>query len=213
MTSFLTGALGDYLGDAVAAAVGIEHTAAEFSERAEAAFRRAIADTPEVRWAYVGLCATEMIRQRWDEALAWCERGIEAFPPPGRTMFAYRGEVYRRMGELDRAEEDLRHMLSLTPERISSWMNLALVRHAFGDGSLLAPTFLRLRRRAPGLVDDGCRELDLDALGALDENALVTLLEHLLAMMRGNRSSSFVSYFTRAGDGRARLRFVPRDGR
>ena len=44
MTSFLTGALGDYLGDAVAAAVGIEHTAAEFSERAEAAFKRADAD-------------------------------------------------------------------------------------------------------------------------------------------------------------------------
>ena len=44
MTSFLTGALGDYLGDAVAAAVGIEHTDAEFSERAEAAFKRADAD-------------------------------------------------------------------------------------------------------------------------------------------------------------------------
>ena len=40
----MTGALGDYLGDAVAAAVGIEHTAAEFSERAEAAFKRADAD-------------------------------------------------------------------------------------------------------------------------------------------------------------------------
>jgi hypothetical protein len=44
MTSFLTGALGDYLGDAVAAAVGLEHTDAEFSKRAEAAFKHADAD-------------------------------------------------------------------------------------------------------------------------------------------------------------------------
>ena len=44
MTSFLTSTLGDYLGDAVAAAVGIEPTDAEFCERAEAAFKRADAD-------------------------------------------------------------------------------------------------------------------------------------------------------------------------
>ena len=44
MTSFLTGALGDYLGDAVAAAVGLKHTDAEFSKRAEAAFKHADAD-------------------------------------------------------------------------------------------------------------------------------------------------------------------------
>lgn len=181
------------------------------ADRADAAFRRAIADTPEVRWAYVGLCAAEMIRGRWDEALAWCDRGIAVFPPPGRTMFAYRGEIHRRRGELERAEEDLRHMLELTPERMSSWINLALVRRERGDTSLLSPTFLRLRRRAPGLVDDGCRELSIDALRAHDDETLSSLFEHLLVMMRGNRSSNFVSYYTTTEKGREQLRFVPRD--
>ncbi|HHH28277.1 MAG TPA: tetratricopeptide repeat protein [Polyangiaceae bacterium] len=177
------------------------------ADRAGEAFRRAIRDTAEVRWAYVGLCATEMLRGRWREALAWCDRGIEVFPPPGRTMFAYRSEVHRRMGELGRAEDDLRHMLELTPERISSWINLALVRHARGDGTLLAPTFVRLRRRAPGLLDDACRERSLDSLSGHDDETLRALFEHVLEMMRGNRSSNFVSYFTADGQ----LRFVPRD--
>lgn len=181
------------------------------ADLADRAFRRAISATPEVRWAYVGLCATEMIRERWDEALAWCERGIEVFPPPGRTMFAYRGEVFRRLGELERAEDDLRHMLELTPERISSWLNLALVRHARGDASALAPAFLRLRQRAPGLIDDGCRERGLDALRPVADDDLVALFEHLLAMMRGNRSSSFVSYYAARAGGEPQLRFVPRD--
>jgi len=176
------------------------------ADRAEAAFTRALRDTPEVRWAYVGACASAMLRGRWDDAIAWCDRGIGAFPPPGRTMFAYRGEVYRRMGLLDRAEDDLRHMLELTPNRISSWMNLALARHARGDGALLAPTLARLRKRAPGLVDDGCREQGLDALVDHDDQTVAQLFEHLLGMMRANRSSNFVSYVTAEGQ----LRFVPR---
>jgi tetratricopeptide (TPR) repeat protein len=177
------------------------------ADAAEAAFSRSIRDTPKVRWAYVGLCAAEMIRGRWSEAIAWCDRGLEAVPPPGRTMFAYRGEVYRRAGDLERAEADLRHMLELTPGRISSWMNLALVRAARADHALLLPTLARLRRRAPGLVDDGCRELGIDALGSHDASAVVRVFEHLLAMMRGNRSSGFVTYFTAQGD----LRFALQD--
>jgi tetratricopeptide (TPR) repeat protein len=171
-------------------------------DSADDAFRRALRDTIEVRWAYVGLCAVELIRGRLPEALAWCRRGEEAFPPPGRTMFAYRGEVYRRLGELERARADTRHMLSLTPKRLSSWINLALIEYQDGDKSLLSPAWVRIAKRAPGLVEDACRELSLDPLSPPEDERL---FEHMLTMMRGNRSSNFVSYFTSEGE----LRFVP----
>ena len=175
-------------------------------DRAEAAFLRAIRDTPEVRWAYVGLCATQLLRDDPQGAVRWCDRGIDAFPPPGRTIYAYRGEAHRRLGELDRAEDDLRQILELTPERISAWLNLALVGSARDDRRMLDPVFRKTARRAPALVDDACHELGLDPLVLPSDDDLVRLFEHILHMMRGNRSSNFVSYFTAAGD----LRFVPR---
>ena len=38
-------------------------------------------------------------------------------------MYAYRGEVYRRLGDHERARQDTRTMLEMTPNRISSWIN------------------------------------------------------------------------------------------
>jgi coproporphyrinogen III oxidase-like Fe-S oxidoreductase len=160
-------------------------------------FGRAIDMSPLVRWAYVGLCAAEMGRGDHPAALDWCAKGEQAFPPPGRTMFAYRGEVHRLMGAHDLALQDTQHMLSLTPRRLSSWINMALLSD---DDETQRATLVRIERRAPGLVADALAEHELGG-----EQTLGTLFQHMLGMMRGNRSSTFVTYFTAAGE----LRFVP----
>lgn len=158
---------------------------------ARCAFEEVLAKSPRVRWAYIGLAAAHLMDGDLDEALAACARGIRVAPPPGRTMFAYRGEAYRRRGDMQRARDDLVLSLRQTPERISAWINMALID---GDASACVA---RLRRRAPGLVGDARCEVP--------DAAAARLLEHVLVMMRGNRSSSFVTYFTAAGH----MRFVP----
>jgi tetratricopeptide (TPR) repeat protein len=170
--------------------------------RAETAFLAAIELDRATRWAYVGLCAVETCRAHYEAAIEWCARGAKE-AMPGRTQYAYRGEAYRRLGDSKRALEDLEHSLELTPTRISAWMNLSLVER---DRALLNSTFRALQKQAPGLVDDACRELGLDVPRLLGEtDAIARVFEHALLMMRGNRASSLVSYFTERGE----LRFVP----
>jgi tetratricopeptide (TPR) repeat protein len=174
-------------------------------DAAEKAFLAAIELARDTRWAYVGLCATELGRNHPEEAIAWCERG-EKEAMPGRTQFAYRGEAHRRLGDRVRALADLDKAIELTPTRLSAWINLALVDR---EPTVLATTFREVARQAPGLVDDASSELGLDARNtAEDPSALVQLFEHVLGMMRGNRASSFVTYFTKANQ----LRFVPPPG-
>lgn len=177
------------------------------AEAARSAFLAAIAQTTKVRWAYVGLCAAELLAGDDHAALNWCERGIEVVPPPGRTMYAYRGEALRRLGRNDEARADFETMMSLTPERPSTWINLALLDAARGKPRSLLDTLSRLWRAAPGLVNDAMAECGHAPHDPLPEaEALAHLFEHMLRMMRGNRSSNFVSYFTRDGT----MRFVPR---
>ena len=67
--------------------------------------------------------------ERYDKALQWCEDGIKAFPPPGRTMFPYRAEVYRKMGRLDLALKDIIKAQQITPGRMTGWMNAVSYTH------------------------------------------------------------------------------------
>lgn len=171
-------------------------------DRAEKAFLAAIELARDTRWAYVGLCATELGREHPDEAIGWCERG-EKVAMPGRTQFAYRGEAYRRLGDRARAHADLDKAIELTPTRLSAWINLALVDR---EPTILLTTFREVAKEAPGLVDDAARELGVSVEAvAEDPNSASELFEHVLGMMRGNRASSLVTYFTRQNQ----LRFVP----
>lgn len=174
-------------------------------DHAEKAFLTAIDLARDTRWAYVGLCATELGRDHPEAAIAWCERG-EREAIPGRTQYAYRGEAHRRLGDRERALWDLDKSIELTPTRLSAWINLALVDR---EPMVVASTFRGVFQQAPGLVHDAANELGLevDRLG-FDHDARVHVFEHVLEMMRGNRASSFVTYFTRAGE----LRFVPPPG-
>ena len=180
------------------------------------AFDRALEITEKVRWGYAGKCALAVVAEDYEGCIEWARIGAEAFPPPGRTLYAYRGEAYRRLGRLDEALADTRKMLGITPGRIASWINLALIESQLGDDSRLAPTYVRLRRRARGFVWDAEREVGTVEIGTVEigaveigaappPEAIARLFEHMLTMMRGNRCSDFVTYFTADG----KIRFVP----
>lgn len=171
-------------------------------EAAERSFSRALGVASDTRWAYVGLCAAALLGGRLQEAIEWCARA-EAVVVPGRTQYVYRGEAHRRLGDLTRAREDLARDRALTPSRISGWLNEALLEPA---PQRLREVWARVWQRAPGLATDACVERSVEPEQLADEpEQLVALFEHVLTMMRGNRSSNFVTYFTAAGQ----LRFVP----
>lgn len=153
--------------------------------RARRCFERALSMYEESRWAFIGLAAVELLEGDPRAALATLSRQRGE---PGPTAFVYRGEARRRLGDRAGARADLEHSVALHPARIGAWVNLGLLQRDEGDADGLARTIEGLRTRAPGLF--------ADAAGDLGE---------MLVMLRGNRASTCVTYFTREGA----LRTVP----
>lgn len=170
------------------------------------------------RWAWYGLACLDLVAGDPQAALATCARGIEVMNnTEGPVAFLYRGEAYRCLGRLDVAREQLQRSCELNPTRLSAWVNLALVCGGMGDERAQQDLFVRIAQTAPALLSEAAAELGADVFAALvlDTNcgaaapAPAALIEpvllQVLAMMRGNRSSSCITYFTSAGD----LRHVP----
>jgi len=87
--------------------------------------------------------------------------------------------------------------VAATPRRLSAWVNLALVEDARGQPERARAHFEAIEDAAPALLSDARREAGRGA-------DRVALLERCLTMMRGNRSSSTITYFS-GGE----LRLVP----
>lgn len=172
-------------------------------DAARADFERSIAIDPGTRWAYIGLGASRMFVGKLDEALAVFARGLSV-AGPGPTIHVYRGETHLRRGDIARAAEDLEIACKLNPSRISAWVNLALVREESGNREDRRAIMERLAREAPWLFHDVATSLGIGAHEISD----VALLQRCLEMMRGNRSSTCITYFV--GD---ELRIAPFDAR
>jgi tetratricopeptide (TPR) repeat protein len=171
---------------------------------ARADFERAIAFEPCTRFAYVGLTGVDMLEGRLAEALEVCARGVRVMKDTeGPAVFVYRGEVLRRLGRHDEAVHDLTRAVEHSPGRLSAWINLGLVPASSGDDPGALKCFEHVRRRAPGLISDAAREtgthLHRNGAPAPAREARRRILAHALEMMRGNRSSSCLTYFTREG--------------
>jgi len=177
-----------YLGDAAAA-------------RRE--FERAIARYERSRWAYIGLAGAAVLDARYEEALAHIASSVSLAGPPGPTAFVYRGEAHRRLGHRVEARADLETCVRAHPQRIGAWVNLGLLAVTEGDLDGARSTLATLRQRAPGFVADTARGLRADPASLTDAPALTALFDEMLAMLRGNRGSSCVTYFTREGTLRA----------
>ncbi|MCA9716228.1 MAG: hypothetical protein KC468_16220, partial [Myxococcales bacterium] len=118
-----------------------------------------------------------------------------------------RGEALRLLGRVDEAIVDLEQAIRARPRRISAIINLALARRERGELAATRARFLELATRVPGLMSDATREcgrrLYAPTPAALTDDDIQRILARALVMLRGNRGSTLLTYFT--GEGRLRL--------
>ncbi|MDI1481977.1 tetratricopeptide repeat protein [Polyangium sp. y55x31] len=171
-------------------------------DEAEEDFRRGLAIQPRARWLHIGMGAVHVLRGEYAAALTCFQRSIDCAPAlVGPTLYGVRGEAHRLRGDLSAAVEDLARTCRDTPSRVSAWVNLWLTEDDLGHAEARDAAWKELTRRAPWLLADAAEEALGLALPAVeDQPARRATLEHALRMLRGNRSSSCVTYFTREGE-------------
>jgi tetratricopeptide (TPR) repeat protein len=144
-------------------------------EQAERIFREILGRDDQVRWAWIGLGASVMLQGDLRQAQQIWARGLSrTHPVPGPTLYVYRGECYRRQGELELARTELETGLRQKPQRLSARINLALLDR---DPDALA----RVERDCAAFAPLLMAEL---------QGSPAERLEQVLEAMRGNRSSS-----------------------
>lgn len=146
-------------------------------DRAADIFRAVLERDRHVKWAWIGLGASASLKGNFAEAQAIWAEGV-SITSAGPTLYIYRGECHRRQGDTASAREDLAQAIREKPHRVSGWMNRALLER---DDASLDQAVGECRALAPFLMDE--------MVGDPAEK-----LEGFLAAMRGNRSSSIVSY-------------------
>ncbi len=171
-------------------------------------FQRALEISDTTFWAMIGIASVALFRGDAPGALAECARSFERTGRTGPTLFAIRGEAHFRVGDLESARADLERACRERPTRVGAFVTLALVQIARGNGVEAEKTLAILRSRARCLFHDAARESGVDPPTLTAESpALELVLERALHLLRGNRSSSLVTYFTETGE----MRFVPLD--
>jgi tetratricopeptide (TPR) repeat protein len=166
------------------------------ADRAAHHFQTAIALDRRTTWAWIGLGAAQMLRDELNAALDTWAEGILAVDFEGPTVFVYRGEVCRRLGQLDAARADLIRATQDKPQRLSAWINRTLVDAACGDTVPAQRLAERIRTTNPSLWTD--------AAHIADSSDPVDLLGCMLDTMAGNRSSTVLTYLAPTGQ----LRFA-----
>jgi tetratricopeptide (TPR) repeat protein len=172
-------------------------------------FERAIAIERSTRWGYIGLGAGELLEGDPARALGTFERGVEAMGgTTGVSLFVYRGEAYRELGRLDEATRDLERACAETPSRVGAWINLALACDSAGNGARRGAIVARLMEQAPALLSDAAADASVPLIDgdAGDPDGERVILKRALTLLRGNRSSTCITYFTARGA----LRIIPK---
>ena len=152
------------------------------------------------RWADVGMLAVLVLTDRAPLAhlmAIYAERHFAFIP--GGTLPVYRGALRRRRGELDAAIADLHDAVTVKPTRVGARVELCLALRAAGRRAEATEQAAELVRTAAPLLVDAADARRLDwrrepALLAGDD-----VLEEALRAMRGNRSSSVVTWFDTGG--------------
>jgi tetratricopeptide (TPR) repeat protein len=141
-------------------------------------FRVALARSNNVKWAWIGLGASALLQGDFRRAQEIWAEGLSITRWAGPTLYVYRGECYRRQGEVELARRDLYEAVIQKPQRLSAWINLALLDPREEIVDWVEGALLEL---APILMDE--------LTGSRAER-----LEKVLEAMRGNRSSSRITY-------------------
>lgn len=157
---------------------------------AEAGFKRALEHDKRTRWAYIGLATCQLLQgapelavQTFEEQGRWLV--------PTRNVLSCMAEVHLRLGRLVEAEATYREALAAFSTRVSAWSGIGLVGAKRSAAALVDEAHEHMRVLAPTFYAQWQREAaHLDAEAGF---------EHALRMMRGNRSSSFVTWWTSDG--------------
>jgi len=178
-------------------------------EGARRDLERAIEIVLGTRWAYIGLTGIHILEGDYEQALEVSARGVKVMRgTEGPSVYIYRGEALRRLGRYREALKDLTRSVRIHPSRVSAWFNLGLLYAAIGELALFERVYARLEIQAPGLLSDAACEVGVVLWGdpgfVPPVEVRLAVIEHGLAMMRGNRSSTAMTYFTAQG----RMRMV-----
>ncbi|MFO0552515.1 MAG: tetratricopeptide repeat protein [Polyangiaceae bacterium] len=178
-------------------------------QEARADLEAAIAKVRHTRWAYIGLTALDVLAGDPEKALETCELGVRTMGyTTGPAVYGIRGEAHRLLGNRAEALVDLEAACRLNPSRISAFLNLGLLRGELGDEAGALTLYRDLVDRASGLMSDAAAAVGLADWPEPERCSSASrgeVLRAALAMMRGNRSSSCITYF----DARGRLRTAP----
>lgn len=154
-------------------------------------FKLAIGRKHLTVWAWIGWGAALALLGKGDEALNKLSEGIEEANFEGPTVYVYRGEIHRRAGRLEQARSDLQIAVQSKPERISGWINRALVDHQEGHSEPSRVLGRAIRNTNPNLWWTACAAAKQPPLSLAGSPVV---LETILDLMRGNRSSAIPTY-------------------
>ena len=162
-------------------------------ERAREDFERAL-EVRETRWAWIGLGAIAMLEGAWEESSSAFARADAFGPVEGATTHAYRGELLRRRGDEHGARRELTTAVRARPRRVGAWLDLALLEDAAGDVSAADAALAHVRALAPVLLAMAAEREGERAPRTMGDPGAARVLERCLAQMRGNRSSTIVTF-------------------
>jgi tetratricopeptide (TPR) repeat protein len=163
-------------------------------DTAIACFEKALSLDKKTVWAWIGMGAAHLMNGAPRRARWTFYRGIRMVGFEGPTVFVYRGEAHRVLGNRAKALADLTHATQVGPKRVSAWINLAL---AHPSGHPMSRTLATaMRQTNPSIWWDAALDAGLDPM---DEAAARPTLQACLGLMRGNRSSSNPTYISPEG--------------
>jgi tetratricopeptide (TPR) repeat protein len=176
-------------------------------EGARADLEGAIAQNPFTRWAYIGLTTLETLEGRPERALETCALGIHKMnDTTGPAVYVARGEALLALGRVEEARVDLDRAVELHGSRASAVILRAILEGERGDASAFDRLWERLLVQAPALLSDAAGGVSLvrdPGAAPIPTGDRTAVLRRALAMMRGNRSSTCISYFANGS-----MRFV-----
>ena len=159
--------------------------------QAEPYFRAALKGDFTTVWAWIGLGAARGLQGHLEEALEIFTEGIEKTQFEGPSVFVYRGEFHRLLGNHDEAVRDLDKAVQHKPQRLSAWINRVLLDADMGSDAPLHALTRVLKRTNPGLWCDAAESVEADPT---DINQSRAIMNATLALMKGNRSSQVITY-------------------
>ena len=142
-------------------------------------------------WAWIGLGAAQAFQGMPQQGLDSFQEGADITGGEGPSVFVYRGEIHRKQGRRQQAITDLQKAIQHKPQRLSGWINRVLVDAEAGDKDPAQILGAAIRKTNPSLWWSACRQILTDPMKLSDADLV---LESILDLMRGNRSSQIITY-------------------